>query len=439
MPEGADLEDRYQASRELLARARQSLVGGVSSPFRAKLPVPLYFEDAQGSRLTDVDGNEYIDYALAWGPLILGHRHPDLVTAMQRQAVRPHNYGAQHYLEIEVAEKIQALVPCVERLIFTSSGSEAVHVTCRLVRAATKRRLILRFEGHYHGWFDSMLWSYRATADQLGPADRPHAVAGSAGQPENEADNLLIAGWNDLEAVESLFEQHGEEIAAVITEPILCNSGGILPADGFLEGLREITERHGALLIFDEVITGFRMGLGGAQGLLGVTPDLATFGKAIGGGATLSALGGRRDLMEMIGNGVAFGGSFNGNPVALACSDATLRVLSQDNGAPLKLAEMLGEMLKQGIRDAAAASGQSVLVTGHGACFWLHFTDRDRIDNYRDMLDDRIELRNLYLRLMLDEGILLLPEGRMYLSVVHTEVDVEQTLRAIRRVFAQMS
>jgi len=284
-----------------------------------------------------------------------------------------------------------------------------------------------------------MLWSYRATADQLGPAGSPHAVAGSAGQPENEADNLLIAGWNDLAAVESLFEKHGEEIAAVITEPILCNSGGVFPVDGFLEGLREITKRHGALLVFDEVITGFRVGLGGAQELLDVTPDLAIFGKAIGGGATLSALGGRQDLMEMIGNGVAFGGSFNGNPVALACSDATLRVLSQDNGAPLKHAERMGELLKQGIREAAAAAGQSVLVTGHGACFWVHFTDRERIDNYRDMLDDRIDLRDRYLRLMLDEGILLLPEGRMYLSVVHTEVDVEQTLRAIRRVFAQMS
>lgn len=401
--------------------------------------MPLYFEDGRGSRLTDVDGNEYIDYALAWGPLILGHRHPELVAAMQRQADRPHNYGAQHRLEIDVAEMIQAMVPCVERVIFTSSGSEAVHVTCRLARAAANRRLILRFEGHYHGWFDSILWSFRATAGQMGPADSPRAVPQSLGQPSNEAENLLIAGWNDLATVEALFEEHGEEIAAVITEPILCNSGGIAPKPGFLEGLREITARYGALLVFDEVITGFRVGVGGAQGLYGVTPDLATFGKAIGGGATLSALGGRQDLMEMIGEGVAFGGSFNGNPVALGCAEATLRTLAANNGLALKHAERMGERLKAGIRQAAADAGLQVLVTGHGACFWVHFADVDGIDAYRDMLHDDRELLDRYLRLMLDEGILLLPEGRIYLSAVHTEEDVEKTLDACRNVFQQLA
>ena len=433
------MSDKYATSRALLERARRSLAGGVSSPFRAKLPVPLYCANGQGSRLTDVDGNEYIDYALAWGPLILGHRHPELVKAMRRQADLPHNYGAQHMLEIDVAEKIQELVPCVERMTFTSSGSEAVHVTCRLARAATKRPLILRFEGHYHGWFDSILWSYRATAEQLGPAGAPLAVAGSQGQPANEAQNLLIAGWNDLDALEALFAQHGDQIAAVITEPILCNSGGIVPKPGFLEGLREITKRYGTLLVFDEVITGFRVGLGGAQKLYGVTPDLATFGKAIAGGATLSALGGRQDILEMLGNGVAFGGSFNGNPVALACAEATIRTLSRDDGAPLKHAERLGEKLKAGIRQAAKDAGLEVLVTGHGVCFWLHFTSASGIGNYRDTFADRRDLLDRYLRLMLDEGIYLLPEGRMYVSAVHTEEDVEQTLAAVRRVFAQLA
>ena len=423
----------------MLESARRSLAGGVSSPFRAKLPVPLYCADARGSRLTDVDGNEYIDYALAWGPLILGHCHPELVEAMRRHAETPINYGAQHSLEIEVAERIQELVPCVERMTFTSSGSEAVHVTCRLARAATKRPLIVRFEGHYHGWFDSILWSYRATADQMGPPGEPLAVAGSQGQPANEARNLLIAGWNDLDALESLFSRHGDQIAAVITEPILCNSGGIFPKPGFLERLREITQRYGALLVFDEVITGFRVGLGGAQQLFGVTPDLATFGKAIAGGATLSALGGRQDILEMLGNGVAFGGSFNGNPVALGCAEATIRTLSRDNGEPLKHAERLGEKLKAGIRHAARDAGLELLVTGHGACFWLHFTSATTISNYRDTFADRRDLLDRYLRLMLDEGIYLLPEGRVYVSAAHTEADIEQTLAAVRRVFSQLA
>ncbi|MDA0205669.1 MAG: aspartate aminotransferase family protein [Acidobacteria bacterium] len=433
------MSDKYSTSRALLERARRSLAGGVSSPFRAKLPVPLYCADARGSRLTDVDGNEYIDYALAWGPLILGHCHPELVEAMRRHAEMPINYGAQHRLEIDVAEKIQELVPCVERMTFTSSGSEAVHVTCRLARAATKRPLILRFEGHYHGWFDSILWSYRATAEQLGPAGAPLAVAGSQGQPANESQNLLIAGWNDLDALESLFARHGDQIAAVITEPILCNSGGIAPKPGFLEGLREITTRYGALLVFDEVITGFRVGLGGAQQLFGVTPDLATFGKAIAGGATLSALGGRQEILELLGNGVAFGGSFNGNPVALGCAEATIRTLSRDGGQPLRHAEQLGERLKEGIRQAAKDAALEVQVTGHGACFWVHFTSAANITNYRDTLADRRDLLDRYLRLMLDEGILLLPEGRVYLSAVHTEADVDQTLEAVRRVFAQLA
>jgi len=415
------------------------LAGGVSSPFRAKVPVPLYCADARGSRLTDVDGNEYIDYALAWGPLILGHCHPELVEAMRRHAEMPINYGAQHRLEIEVAEKIQELVPCVERMTFTSSGSEAVHITCRLAREATKRPLILRFEGHYHGWFDSMLWSYRATAEQLGPAGQPVAVAGSQGQPATESQNLLIAGWNDLDVLDSLFARHGDQIAAVITEPILCNSGGIAPKPGFLEGLREITRRYGALLVFDEVITGFRVGLGGAQQLFGVTPDLATFGKAIAGGATLSALGGRQDILELLGNGIAFGGSFNGNPVALGCAEATIRTLSRDGGQPLRHAEQLGDSLKAGIRQAAKDAALEVQVTGHGTCFWVHFTSAADITNYRDTLADRRDLLDRYLRLMLDEGILLLPEGRVYLSAVHTEADVDQTLEAVRRVFAQLA
>jgi glutamate-1-semialdehyde 2,1-aminomutase len=325
------MPDKWSRSREYMQRARQSLAGGVSSPFRAKAPIPLYLADACGSRIRDVDGNEYIDYSLAWGPLILGHRHPRLVETLRAQAERPHIYGAQHELEFHLAEMLQRHIACAERLAFTSSGSEAVQIALRLARAFTCRPLVVKFEGHYHGWMDSVLLSYKPDARELASSPPTHGIAGSLGQVENAADNLLIAPWNDLDAVERLFAEHGSEIAAVITEPVACNSGCLLPEAGYLEGLAAVARRHGALLIFDEVITGFRLSMGGAQAFYKVTPDLATFGKAIAGGLPLSVLAGRREILEMIaGGGVAFGGTFNGNPISLAAAATTIQELSQD-------------------------------------------------------------------------------------------------------------
>jgi len=338
----------WPKSRALLRRAERSLAGGVSSPFRAKAPVPLYFEDGSGPRLRDVDGNEYVDYCLAWGPMILGYRHPALVEVMRAQADRPMDYGAQHELEYLVAEKIQSLVPCAERIAFTSSGTEAVQLAHRLARALTGRGKILKFEGHYHGWGDGALLSYKPTPDQVGPVERPSVVLGSRGQVANAAENTLVAPWNRIDVLESLLARSGDQVAAVMMEPILMNGGGIVPEPGYLAAVRELCTRTGALLIFDEVVTGFRVGPGGAQERYGVTPDLATLGKAIGGGATLSAVAGRADvLLQIAGGGVAFGGSFNGNPPALAAAHATLRELSRDAGAALRDANHHGEVLRR--------------------------------------------------------------------------------------------
>src|SRR5882724_8267213 len=241
--------ENWERSKALLARARQSLAGGVSSPFRAKAPVPLYFEDGCGARLRDVDGNEYIDYQLAWGPMILGYKHPKLVAAMQRQAELPVSYGAQHELEISVAEKIQCLVPCAERVAFTSSGSEAVQLAQRLARAFTGRGLILKFEGHYHGWMDSALVSHHPAAGDLGPIEAPHSVPGSRGQVANAVLNVVVAPWNRLDLLEQILKTRGDRIAAVFMEPVLCNSGCLLPVTGYLEGVRELCHRHGVLLV----------------------------------------------------------------------------------------------------------------------------------------------------------------------------------------------
>ena len=429
----------WETSRALLERARQSLAGGVSSPFRALAPMPLYFRGGRGSRLTDVDGNEYIDYLLAWGPAILGHCHPAIADAIRRQADFPLSYGAQHELEFQVAEKFQKLVPCAERVAFTSSGTEAVQLVHRLARAYTGRRRILKFEGHYHGWVDSALISHHPRAEQVGPLDSPHTVLSSAGQVANSVDNTVVAPWNRLDELDRILSRFGDDVAAIMMEPVLCNSGCIEPLPGYLESVQMLARRHGCLLIFDEVITGFRVGLGGAQQRFGVTPDLATFGKAIAGGAPLSAVAGRREILELIvSGGVAFGGTFNGNPISMACADATLNELSRDSGAPLEQANRLGLRLMEEIRCLARKHGVSLLVAGFGAAFALHFTSRSELRDYRDTLEDDAAKLRRFLLAACERGVYAVPDGRFYVSTAHTDRDIEETAAALDEVFAAL-
>ncbi len=430
----------WDQSRALLERAKQSLAGGVSSPFRAQFPVPLYLSDGCGCRLRDVDGNEYIDYVLAWGPMILGYSHPAMVNAMRRQAEKPHSFGEQHELEIEVAERIQQLVPCAERVAFTSSGTEAVQLAHRLARAFTGRNLILKFEGHYHGWVDSALVGYKPPADQLGPLESPHVYLGSRGQVTNAAENTVVAPWNRLEVLEQILQHRKNQVAAVMMEPVLCNSGCILPREGYLAGVREICSREGALLIFDEVITGFRMGIGGAQAHYQVTPDLATFGKAVAAGLPLSVVAGRKDILEqMFTSGVSFGGTFNGNPVSLGAASAALTELSRDNGAALARANRLGSALMEGIRKAAARHGVKATVCGFGAAFAIHFTEKTELQDYRDTLADDRALLKRFLLLALEHGLHVVPDGRWYVSAAHAERDIDETLAAIDGAFSELA
>ena len=426
-------------SRALYERARQSLTGGVSSPVRAKSPLPLYFANGRGARLVDVDGNEYIDYQLAWGPNILGYNHPRMVDAMRRQAERPYSYGAQHELEILVAERIKAYVPCAERVAFTSSGSEAVQLAQRLVRAFTGRELILKFEGHYHGWMDSVLHSHRPARHLMGPMEKPHVVRESKGQVANSVENVIVAPWNQVHILERLLADHAGKVAAVIMEPVLCNSGCLMPMPGYLQAAKELAHRHGALLVFDEVITGFRMALGGAQSYYDVIPDCATLGKAVGGGLPLSVVGGRKEIMEqMFGGGVVFGGSFNGNPVSLGGANAALEELAANDGAAIRRANHTGEKLRAGLQQLAQQHSIPLLVTGFGAALCLHFTDLTELKDYRDTLGDDPQRLQRFLTLAMEEGVILVPDGRMYVSIVHDERDVEETLAAFRRVFEKL-
>jgi glutamate-1-semialdehyde 2,1-aminomutase len=417
-------------------RARRSLAGGVSSSFRRQQrPVPLAFAAGSGARLRDLDGNEYIDHVLGWGPVILGHSHPRVVRAVCEQVMRGQTFGAQHELEPAVAEKILSLVPATERVCFASSGTEAVQVALRLARAHTGRQKVIKFEGHYHGWSDAIFFNFRAR-----PLDRDtSATPATSGQSANAARDVLALPWNDLGRVEATLEAHRGDVAAIITEPLPANSGMIPAAPDFLAGLRRLCDRHDVALIFDEVITGFRVALGGARALCQVVPDVSVFGKAIAGGFPLSALAGRRELLDLVADGrVAHAGTLNGNPVVLAAAAATLDELSKDGGAALRIARESGEALQARLRAAFARRGRPLLVQGVGSVFWTFLTDRPAITDYASFLacDGRPYAR--FVEALLGEGVFAMESGRWYMSTVHGAAEVEEVGRAAERALAKV-
>ncbi len=427
---------KFPRSAQLLDKSKQYLAGGVSSLVRASSKPPLFFRSASGSRLTDVDGNEYLDYALAWGPLILGHSHPSVLNAVRRQLGKFQVLGAQHELEIAVAKQICELVPCAELVAFSSTGSEPVQMALRLARAHTGKRKFIKFEGHYHGWHDNVLISFHPDPNSH-KGYQPVPVA--EGQSSSVLKDICILPWNDLERLEDTVAKHHQDIAAIITEPILCNSSCLMPLPGYLKGMRDLCTRYGIVLIFDEVITGFRVAPGGAQELLGVTPDLATYGKAIAGGFPLSVVAGRKDIMRLIAeHRVLHGGTFNGNPISLAAAEASLKVLAGQRGAALKRINKTGKSLIQGIKELAVELKIPILINGVGAVFHLSFTDRQEMHNYRDTLDCNVEARDEFLKGMLQFGVYLLPDGRWYVSAAHSDRDGERTLDSVRKAFTQL-
>jgi glutamate-1-semialdehyde 2,1-aminomutase len=415
-------------------RAQQTLAGGVSTALRRSArPAPLYFEHGEGSRITDVDGNEYIDYTLAWGPLILGHSPEAVNRAVAAQLGKGHTYGAQHDLEFEVSELLCRHIPCADLVAYANSGTEIVQVALRVARAVTGRAKYIKFEGHYHGWDDSVLVSYRPTPQQI---DAAHGQPVPVGKGQRLNRETVAVEWNDRAAVERAFAMEGDQIAAVVCEPLLCNSGCLAPDPGFLEFLREITKAQGALLIFDEVITGFRLSLGGAQAYYGVTPDLATFAKAAGAGLPLSILAGRHEFMSRIANGeVVHAGTLNGNPLALAAAKAAINELAKDGGTAIQRIWTTGERLRLGIGEILTAAGFQVVLAGTGPVFHVSFMAQPA-RTYRETLAANSALYSDLALGLLDEGVLVLPDGRWYVSAAHSEVDVDRTLEALRRVVA---
>ncbi|HEY7357516.1 MAG TPA: glutamate-1-semialdehyde 2,1-aminomutase [Ktedonobacterales bacterium] len=422
-----------QRSDDLFARACESIPGGVNSPVRAFKAVggqPRFIERGEGAYLYDVDGNRYIDYVLSWGPLIHGHAHPRVIEAITRAAARGTSYGAPTEPEVCLAEMVIAAMPAVEMVRFVNSGTEATMSALRLARAYTRRNKIIKFAGGYHGHADFLLVAAGSGALTLGIPDSP-------GVPPPSAADTLIAPYNNLPAVETLFQQFPESIAAVIVEPVAGNMGCVPPEPGYLQGLRDLTTRFGALLIFDEVMTGFRVAYGGAQQLYGIVPDLTCLGKIIGGGLPAAAYGGRRDIMNMVAPAgpVYQAGTLSGNPLAMAAGIAQLELLQQP-GVYEQL-EACAAQLAAGIGAAAQANGVPITQTRVGSMFCVFFTDQP-VKDYTSAKTASVERYARFFQAMLDDGIYLAPSQfeAGFLSLAHQQTEIERTIQAARNAFA---
>ncbi len=423
---------KWARSQQLFEQAKASLAGGVSSNVRlVAKPWPLFFERAEGAMIYDVDGNGYIDYMLGQGPMILGHSHPAVLAAVNAAMQKGQLFAGQHQLEITVAEKLVELIPGAELCRFGLSGSEMVQAAMRLARSITGRTKILRFEGHYHGWFDNVLISVAPPLDKAGPRENPNVVAGTPGQTVSALEDFFVLPWNDLALVEKLFAEHGNQIAAVMTEAMMCNTGAIPPEPGFLAGLRRLCDQYGTVLYIDETITGFRLGLQGGQGRFGVTADLSSFAKAMAGGFANAALVGKRAYMQRFAEGVNHSGTFNSNVISMAASAAALAELEKDNGAIYQQLEANGTILMEGLRGIGQQLGLPLHVQGLPTAFHVSFTELPAIRDYRDYAQHCDKDRyGRFCLAMLERGVRLIERGVWYISTAHTDEQIEKTLQA---------
>ncbi|WP_304640413.1 glutamate-1-semialdehyde 2,1-aminomutase [Pseudomonas sp.] len=423
-------------SEKLFADAQKHIPGGVNSPVRAFKSVggtPLFFKHAEGAYVTDEDDRRYVDYVGSWGPMILGHGHPEVLEAVRNQLQHGLSYGAPTEMETRMAELVCQLVPSMEMVRMVSSGTEATMSAIRLARGYTGRDDIIKFEGCYHGHSDSLLV-------KAGSGALTQGVPSSAGVPADFARHTLTLPFNDLRAVEETLTRVGSQVACIIVEPVAGNMNCVPPAPGFLEGLRRLCDQHGVVLIFDEVMTGFRVALGGAQALYGVTPDLTTFGKIIGGGMPVGCFGGKRTIMEVIAplGPVYQAGTLSGNPLAMAAGLTTLRLIQRD-GFHQQLSDYTSRMLA-GLQERADAASIPFVTTQAGGMFGLYFSGADDIITFSDVMASDVERFKRFFHLMLDHGVYLAPSAYEagFTSIAHGDAELKLTLDAAEKAFAAL-
>jgi glutamate-1-semialdehyde 2,1-aminomutase len=424
-------------SRQYHELAKARIAGGVNSNVRLS-GAPICFSSGKGSRLTDVDGNVYIDYALGMGPTILGHAPSAVTSEVARTLALGQLFAGQHKLELELANEFCTCVRSAELVRFGLSGSEMVQAAIRVARAYTGREEVIKFEGHYHGWFDSVLINQNPPLTPGNPIPRPRHLQ-SAGQSPHASDDFAVLPWNDVGAIDQYVGANASRIAAIITEPIMFNTGGILPKPGYLEHLRRVTQKHDIVLIFDEVITGFRVALGGAQELYDIKPDLSVFAKALGAGFPVAALAGRREIMEMFASGgVNHSGTYNANVVSLSAALASLRELSANDQAAYKRINSTGVALMNGIAAAGRRAGADLQVTGLPAAFHTCFT-RSPIHDYATYSTANQKQLGLFLSALLESGVRPTSRGTWFVSASHTDEDVASTLEAVERALQRIA
>jgi glutamate-1-semialdehyde 2,1-aminomutase len=418
------------------------LVEGVNSPSRGSVVYtagPIFLERGQGSHVWDADGNEYVDFMMSFGALIHGHAHPTLVEKVSQAAAEGAHFAAATSAEVEAAERFCRMVPSAEVVRFTNSGSEATMLALRLARAHTGRHSFLKFEGHYHGWYDPyLLNAHSHPLEQLGPRENPARIPDSQGIPPATFDDVVLAPWNDVNSLERVLREHGRELAAVITEPIMANMGCILPHDSYLQRLRELTRDHGVLLIFDEVVTGFRYAPGGCQEYYGIQPDISTFGKALGAGFPVGAVTGPRSILDRMrwsDDMVLHYGTFNGHRLTMKVVAANLDLLSAD-GAYRRLHAM-GDAAIAGLREVFRRRNVKAIVQGFGPMFQIYFTDREAVHDYRDYcayVDTQRYSR--FVHRLLDNGIYMTPSNGLHwiISTAHRDEDIALLIEAVDRL-----
>jgi len=435
------------SSQQLFERAQQSLVEGVNSPSRGAAVYsggPIMLERGRGSRVWDADGNEYIDFMMSFGALLQGHAHPKLVSVVNEAMASGSHFAAATSAEVEAAERFRRMVPSAEVVRFANTGSEATMLALRLARAHTGRTKFLKFEGHYHGWYDPFLLNAHShPVAELGTPEHPARIPDSEGIPPATFDDVVLAPWNDVAAIERVFQKHGPELAAVITEPIMANMGCIPPREGYLQRLRELASECGALLILDEVVTGFRYAPGGCQEYYGVKPDISTFGKALGAGFPVGAVAGPRAILDRLrwsDRMVLHYGTFNGHRLTMKVVAANLDLLSAPGTYPRLHA--IGNAAIAGLRDVFRRHKMKAIVQGFGPMFQIYFTDRDAIHDYRDYCAYVDAGRySRFVHSLLEEGIYMTPSNGLHwiISTAHTEADVEALAQAADRACAGLA